>query len=698
MSKQNLQKKHHVAKQQAVKVTAKQQKNEPAFLKPLILFSFTLLAYFLSFGNDFIINWDDGGYIINNDYIKSLSADSIGAMFSDFYMSNYHPLTTLSYAIDYSIAGENPVWYHVVNFIFHAANIWLVFVFVKRLLREHSAWVAFAVALIFAVHPMHVESVAWISERKDVLYTFFFLLGLIQYLTWVDVPENHLKNYLLITLFFTLSLLSKSAAVVFPVAVIAIDWYRRQPLRLLTSLVKIPWFVLSLLFGYLALQSQDTAMQDLAPLLTFAERIQIVNVAFLTYLWKFILPVHLSAMYPYPLKENDVLPVIYMIAPLFTIGLGVVVYLLRKNREFIFGLAFFLITIALVLQLVPVGGVILSERYTYIPYIGLAIPVVIWIAKLSLRSKLIKPMFFILIGAFALMSFNRVTYWKNGDVLFTDVVEKYPKLPYAWNNRGFLYWDHYALKVYADQPAKKQMYVNKAYSDFTKALLLDPNYISPWANRAILLYNTGRPEESLSDFNKVLQIDSLYLDGIIGRANTLSTLKKFEQALFDYNRYLKLKPDDARAYVWRATALSNTGDQIRALSDLKTARAMNPNDHEAWYWSGLCHYNLNHSDSALYYFDKTVSLKPDFAEVYIWKGLTWQKKKDFPNAIANYNESLKFNPNDAVALLNRAVARYELNDFDMARTDIEAAMKLNYPVNQDFYQAVLSRDKRFQTQ
>ncbi len=662
----------------------------------LVIVAFTIVAYLLSFGNDFIMNWDDAGYIINNDYIKSLSTDHIVSMFSDFYMSNYHPLTTLSYAIDYQISGENPVWYHVINLLVHLINALLVYRFIRKLLPSLSDWIPFASALLFAVHPMHVESVAWISERKDVLYTCFFLLGLIKYMDYSGKEKFHVSLWFLVTFMFLLSLLSKSAAVVFPVVLLAIDWYKRRKLTMIPILEKIPWFALSLWFGLMAIDSQDTAMQDLAPLLSLGERLLIVNYAFLTYLWKFILPVGLSAMYPYPLKVNDSLPLIYMIAPIITLGVAaIIIWFGRKNRELIFGLAFFIINIGLVLQLVPVGGVILSERYSYVPYIGLAIPAAIFFQRWADKQKAAKGLFVAVMIIFAALSFNRVTYWKNGDVLFTDVLDKYPKLPYAWNNRGFLYWDYYALKVYPDQPSKKQLYVNKAFADYTMALQLDPSYVQAWSNRAILLYNTGKINEALADFNQLLKLDPSYTDGLIGRANTLSTLKKYKESLPDYDAYLRIKGNDSRALIWRATALANLQEYSKAMVDLKKARSIDPADHEGWYWTGLCHYNTGETDSAIFYFKKTSELKPDFQEVYVWQGLALQKNQQFADAINSYNQALSYRPNDPVTLVNRAVAFYALQDYSHALSDLDAAGKQGYPLNKDFYEAVVRRDPSF---
>lgn len=676
-------------------------KSESSFLPqqtwPYLLFIALLsfMAYFNSFYNELIMNWDDAGYIVNNTFIQNLSIESIKAMFSKFYMHNYHPLTTLSYALEYAISETNPFIYHVNNFILHLLNAFLVFVLVRKLTNEQRL-LPFFVALLFAVHPMHVESVAWISERKDVLYTFFFLLSLIAYLKYID-SENRSWRYLgFALLFFLGSLMSKSAAVTLAPVLLLIDYFRHRAFNGRLLLEKVPFFAFSLLFGMLAISSQDTAIQDLTPMLTFAERLMISMFAFVTYLYKALLPLNLSAMYAYPIKVDNQLPMVYYLMPIVVAAIAFALWRMRKSRILVFGFLFFLFNIGLVLQLVPVGGVILSERYTYVPYIGLLLLLAWPLTLLKNNSKNLYAVFLLLLAiAFSVLSFDRVKYWKNGDVLFTDVIKKYPLLPYAYNNRGFLYWDYYAVKVYKDLPAQKDVYVRKAYADFTMALQLDPTYTEAFSNRAVLLFNTGRIEESLIDFNALLRLDSINIDGLLGRANTLSTLKRFEESLKDYSAYLRQKPDDARALIWRATAYTNTGRYEAASMDLRKSAAINPNDHEVWYWMGLGHFKQARFDSALVYFDKTISLKSDFAEVFSWKGLTHFNMHHYTMAVESYNEAIRLNPKDAAALVNRAVSLYQLGRYDEVIRDLDAAMTLGFSVNRDFYMAAKAHKSGF---
>ncbi|MPM19843.1 hypothetical protein SDC9_66270 [bioreactor metagenome] len=673
--------------------------NNRKWLPYLVLALMTIFVYSMSFNTEFIYNWDDAGYVTGSKYVKSLDGENLKAIFHDIdYMSNYHPLTTLSYAIDWAIAGENPVWYHIVNLLFHLMNAMLVFLVIKRMFRTKSDWVPFFVAMIFAVHPMHVESVAWISERKDVMYTFFFLLATLTYHKYCETTSGKWKPYLLTVLLFLLALMSKSAAVVFPVVLFAFDWYRRRKFGLWMVLEKVPMLVLSFIFGVIALKSQTEAMQNLAPLLTMTERLQIVNHSFLTYIYKFFLPINLSGYYPYPIKDNGILPSIYNIAPFITVGLlGLFIWFGRKSRELVFGVVFFVINLGLVLQLKPVGGAVLAERYTYVPYIGLALPLAFWLGNNADRNKLMQLIILAAGIIFAAMSFNRVPVWKSGDALFTNVLEQFPRNPYAWDNRGGLYWDIYASKKYKDNPAKKQLYTDKAYHDYSMSLQLDASFVQPWAHRGILLFNINKYEEALSDFNEALKLKPDYVDALIGRANTLSTLQKYKEALPDYDAYLKLKNDDAAAYVWRATAYSHLQQYDKAMADCDAALKLDPQNAEAWYWKGLSYYNTGKNEEAIANFTKATEIKPDYQEVLVWQGMAHANLKQYSKAVETYSRALQLKPNDAVALVNRSVAYYNQNDFGHAIADLDAAGNLGYPLNKDYYMAVKTGDRRFQS-
>ena len=325
--------------------------------------------------NNLLTNWDDPGYIRDNGLIKDISAEGIKNIFTYSVMGNYHPLTVLSYAIEYSFVRLQPMWYHIDSLLFHIIVTVLVYWFVNLVTRRPIA--AAIAALLFGLHPMHVESVAWLSGRKDVVYGVFYMAACITYIYFVRTDGGKKwKWYALTSLFFICSLLGKPVAVVLPVTLFLIDYFEQRKLTAGMVLEKVPWLLLSIVAGIKSILDQRVFGSLETQDVTYKawERIALGGYAMVTYLWKAVVPVGLSNFYPYPLKEADAMPVVYYIYPL---GVAVIFVLLwffaRKNRLVVFAALFFLVNIALLLQFIPVGGAIVADRYTYIPYLGLFI-------------------------------------------------------------------------------------------------------------------------------------------------------------------------------------------------------------------------------------------------------------------------------------------------------------------------------------
>lgn len=656
----------------------------------------TIVIYFQNIFHDFTLNWDDGGYIVVNEVIHKLSFENLKIIFSTFDKGNYHPLTTLMYAFEYALAGDNAMLYHINNIIIHLFNIYLVFLLIMRLSKRTEA--AFIVALFFGIHPMHVESVAWISERKDVLYTMFMLLTALLYHRFIYVKNTPIKFYFLSLLYFVLALMSKSAAVVTPVVLVLMDYYLKRPLTMRSISEKIPFFALSLLFGILAIMSQDSAgaIQDLTPMFTIPERFMLASYALIGYIAKLFAPFNLSAMYPYPDRIGDKLPMLFYLAPILVMALSAAIIFLRKKLRFLpFGALFYVATIFLVIQLLPVGGALMAERYTYVPYIGLFFIIAMFYIRVKDNFKRFESLFRYALLAFALycgiISYNRVQVWENGEILFTDVIEKYPNLPFAYNNRGYFYFrfgEDYFKENGVPEP-KKTAY-DKAYADFTKCINIDARFDKAFSNRAVLLYNSDRQEEALSDFDACLNIKPDNTDALIGRANTLSYLKQFEKAIPDYDNYIKLKTDDEKAYLWRATALYNTGRYEEALKDLEVCFSFNPQNAEAFYWRGLVFYQQKKFKESIDDFNTSIRLNPDKPEVYTWRGLAYYYSKDLISAVADYSKSIEINPNDAPAYVNRSIALHELGRNQEAFEDINKAGQLGYPLDRTYFMKLLN--------
>ena len=409
-----------------------------------VLLLVTFLCFSNALNNNFL-EWDDTSYIHENKAIQKLDYQHVKEIFTSFYMANYHPLTSLSYAVEYSIVGTKSTFlYHIDNVLLHLLNLLLVF-FLFRLVTGKN-WVGLIMAALFALHPTRVESVAWISERKDVLYTFFFLLSLLLYQKFSTSGKKLSdKNYLLAIVFFLLSLMSKSAAVTLPVVFLLFDYLNKRKFTTASILEKLPFFALSVVFGILALKSQTEAINDL-PDYSILNRFLLLNFTVLKYIYLAFVPIGLSGLHPYPAIVNGSLPLEYNIAPIFLLAIiSAVIYSFRKTRVVIFGVLFFMVTISLVLQVLPVGGAILSERYTYVPYLGLYF-IMAWYAAMYIEEKgksfsSVKPFVSaalgILLVIYGFTTYSRNRVWKEDLSLWDDVIATYPNTAYtAYLDRG----------------------------------------------------------------------------------------------------------------------------------------------------------------------------------------------------------------------------------------------------------------------
>lgn len=520
----------------------------------------TLIVFSNSFQNDFLVNWDDDGYILNNPTVQKLDQQHLHSIFTGFHMGNYHPLTTLVYAVMFTQYKLNPAPYHTLNVWLHMANILLVFLVIRKLTGR--SFPALVCAALFAVHPMHVESVAWISELKDVLYTLFFLGSMLLYLHYNSSGKK--MFYILSLLLFVLSLLSKSAAVVLPVVLLIADYIQQHKPDLKSLLNKLPFFALSVLFGIIALKSQDAQAQHLTPDYSLINAFFVASYGLLFYLFRFFVPFQLSAFYPHPVN-TDVLPVLYYLAPLIIAAVIFVLFrLIRDRRMLIGGLAFYVVSVALVLQFFPVGGAVVADRYTYVPYIGLALLVAVFIEKLQLEIKgkalLINSVFVAVILGFSLLSYSRNSVWANGITLFDDVIDKQPQAFYAYHSRGIAYY--------------YQGNYTASLKDYDKAISLNNNYGLTHYNRGLTLMMLKQNEEALKSFSRTIELIPTHDQAYNDRAIAYYNLNNYVEALKDYNTCLTLNPANARAYYNRGVTSLRLNDLGSACTDWHKADSL----------------------------------------------------------------------------------------------------------------------------
>ncbi len=399
------------------------------FLKTILpvffLLLFTSASYEYTFRNEWT-TWDDDVYVVDNPNIRGMTGENIVAVWTKHYNGSYLPLTMMSYMLEYEIGGYNPSVYHLTNFLFHAANTMLVYLFVGQL-SKGNYFAAFVVAAIFGMHPMHVESVAWISARKDVISGFFFLLSLMAYLKYLHDARQF--GLILSFLFFVLALFSKVIVFTLPVILLLIDRYHGRAWHKNLFLEKVPFIFTGTVFALVGLLTQHEA-GAIRPT-SVVQFFLMPHYSLYFYLEKFVLPVNLSSFYPYPKMNDGFFPMqVYLSIPL-VYAIGYVSWRNRNKSDLIFGLLFFLILILPVLQHVRFSNIVAADRFTYLAYIGLSYPIGVWAGTLYEKSKKQRKWAILMIGTILILSMylqtsERVKVWKDSKTLWQDVFEKYP--------------------------------------------------------------------------------------------------------------------------------------------------------------------------------------------------------------------------------------------------------------------------------
>ncbi len=493
----------------------------------------TFIVYLRTLQNEFV-GWDDNRYVFENPHIRSFDVALLKWAFFDFYAGNWHPLAWLSHSLDYAIWGLNPVGHHLTNNILHAVNTFCVVILVIRLveagketaiIKRPSAFMDDRVILItgvvtgllFGLHPLHVESVAWAAERKDLLCALFFLLSIIIYMKYLDGQKRAVRSqdaeiegrhgkffmnrdYLLSLGLFILALLSKSMAVSLPVVLLILDWYPYNKIQsvkfLRPSLVeKIPFAMLSLISSILTYLAQKSggamSMMDFVPL---HARLLVAATSLIAYLGKTVLPIHLIPFYAYP-RDVSFFSVEYFSVIILVVMITVAcIILAKKQKLFISVWAYYVVTLVPVLGIVQVGGQAMADRYMYLPSFGPFLLMGLLAARgMSSLNTFVK----LACAAATILAFVTVSYltfeqigvWRNNMVLWSYVIEKSPvKVPVAYKNRG----------TGLDRSGR----LYEAMKDYDTAIALDDKDALLFKNRGLLNLRLGRVEHAISDFER----------------------------------------------------------------------------------------------------------------------------------------------------------------------------------------------------
>ncbi len=584
----------------------------------------------------------------------------------------YTPFVYISYAIDYKIGGLDPHIYHATNLLLHLLNITLLF-FVVRLLTQRVE-IAAIVAILFAVHPLNTGAVAPVSTRSVLLYSFFFLGAFLFYIGYLK--NKFQLRYLALTLvLFLMALLSKSAAVVFPLVLLLTDYYYKRKFDTRAIAEKIPFFVLALIFGILTfVYREDAGQMGGQYVFSGFDRIFLVGYSIIFYVFKVLVPIKLSAYYPYPVKIDGFLPLWFYLTPLVIAAFIFLIHKLQNfRRELIFGSLFFLTNIILVLRMLPMGDEIVCDRYAYLPYIGFFLIIgwaYCWITdRLHSSSKWIRYLLIITVAVYSMaisaISYERNKVWKDSITLFSDVIEKYPFVDVAYNNRGLaeMEWG----KDYAG-----------AMADFNKAIELNPRYTLAYNNRGNAKMEWGKDYAgAMADFNRAIELNPGHAPAYNNRgAVKFKGAKDYAGAMADYNKAIELNPIYLPSFFNRALSRMEQKNYEGALTDYSRVIEIDPYNFRAYYGRGNIKVAQKDYEGASVEYSRAIDLNPDYAEAYRNRGNVRMLQEKYGEALNDYSEVLRFNPQNGGVYLNRAWSRWFTADKSGACADWSRSFEL----------------------
>jgi tetratricopeptide (TPR) repeat protein len=608
----------------------------------------TLATFWQVHSHEFITTFDDDFYIVDNDHVKAgLTFKGIVWAFTTAHAFNWHPLTWISHMLDCQLFGVNPAEHLFTNVLIHIANTLLLFLVLK--LATANLWASAFVAAAFALHPLHVESVAWASERKDVLSTFFGILAIWAYLHYAE--RTNIQRYLLVVLLLCLSLLSKQMLVTLPVVLLLLDYWPLRRLKLAKQnsrnlpqtipsvsirrclLEKVPLLLLAVaasLIVYLVQLRTGTVR----PYLEFPLSCRITNafVAYAAYIGKMFWPAHLAIFYPH---QGANLPLWQIIGSgvLLLLITAAAIYKIRQKPYFLVGWLWYLVTALPVIGLVQVGVQAYADRYTYVPLTGLFI-IIAWgandlLSRMRYRQVIFALVAVAVIAALGVTQHRQVKYWRDGMTLYTHAIQVTKNNWWAYHHIGELFF--------------RDEKFDEAIKYLNEALRIKPDFADAHNNIGAALVRQGKFDEAIQHLTEALQIN----------------------------------PASADAHANLGFAFAKIGDVQKAIEHYLASLQINPAQPDTQFNLANLFIEKGDLDQAVSHYQQALLLKPDYLEARsnLAKALANQGKLE--QAIELWQQLLQTNPNEPVVHNNLATAYYRLGDFDKAVSHWQDALRLN---------------------
>lgn len=633
---------------------------------------FLTLATIAVFGrvltNGFV--FDDTPYVLTNDHVNTgLTAKNIAWSLTGVHGANWHPLTWLSHMTDVAIFGVRPAGHHAMNLIFHIANVLLLLIVLNRMTR--SLWKSAFVAALFAIHPLHIESVAWIAERKDVLSTFFWMLAMLAYVHYVDKPV--IGRYVLVVAAFALGLTAKPMLVTLPFVLLLLDYWPLNRVKIgkwQWSLVweKVPLFALSAASSLITFfaQKQEGAVIS-TKTFPFVYRVANALVSYVAYIWKMLWPAKLAVYYPHPVKQPAWEIVLAILA---LAGISALVIRGAKKHPFLaVGWLWYVGTLIPVIGLVQVGGQALADRYTYVPLIGLFI-IAAWgvpeiLAKYQDRINLnmVYPsLAAVILLPLMISTVYQLGYWKNNIALFSHAIAV-TKNDYNQYNLASAYLD-------AGQ-------FDKSIEHFGKSLRFDPDNADAHCNLGTALYKAGRVNEAVSEYSLATRLNPQYATAHYNLAVALQKLGRMPEAQAEYDRATFLEP--------RLKEFSEPLAKPSAGASRKPNDDGSPGEH---FDKGIAFVQQGKIPEAKAEFQEVIRLDPNHAQAHCNLGTAYNTEANWDEAIKELNIALRLKPGLLAAQCNMAMALYAKGRYAEAWKYVNMAEKGGGKFQPAFIQAL----------
>jgi len=587
------------------------------------------------------VNFDDRQYVTGNYHVQAgFTLESIRWSFTATQASNWHPLTWLSHMLDCQFYGMNPGHHHMTNVLFHILNSLLLFFIFKRI--SVSLWKSAFVAALFALHPLHVESVAWVAERKDVLSTFFWMLALWSYAGYVK--SSKLDKYLLIILFYILGLMAKPMIVTLPFVLLLLDYWPLKRFQLWPSndenpavqrpfyfgLIreKIPLFILSFASSAITylVQNSSGAVNSLVAI-PFHLRVANALVSYVGYIGKMLWPHNLAVLYPYP--RSIALWKIVGAGLLLTVITGLVLRLLRSKPYLAVGWLWYLGTLVPVIGIVQVGSQALADRYTYVPLIGIFIMATWGISDWVSKKYYKRIGFYAATTAIVLLlmitSRLQVKYWTNSVTLFEHAINVTGDNGIAQHNLG--------------EALAEQGNLNKAVEHYKAALKVNPDLAGTNFNIGVYFREEDKIDEAINHFSRILSEKS---DRAAAQYELEDTMKKrgnLSRAVKCYLEAIKIRPGYVKAYNNLGVIFAAQNKVEAAIFFLSKALQISPRYAGAHYNLGKIYFNRNDTEKAIFHFQKALQFDPNMVQALYQ--LSWIRSTHEDKKYRNGKEAVK---------------------------------------------------------